>query len=89
MNLHEMLCFGKDATLKLSLHTPWRHTGDGGIPPLVLNLGTRRIWVVSLALQPLYPLSRRLGGIQSQSGRFGEVTNFLLLLGFETLMVSL
>jgi hypothetical protein len=45
--------------------------------------------VVSLALQPLYPLSRRLGGLQIQCGRFGEVTNFLLLLGFETVMVSL
>jgi len=45
--------------------------------------------MVSFAPQPLYPLNRGLGGFQSQSGRFGKVTNFLLLLGFKTLMVSL
>ena len=45
--------------------------------------------MVTLALQPLYPLSRRLAGLQNQSGRFGDLTNFLLLLGFETLMISL
>lgn len=30
-----------------------------------------------------YPLSRRLGGSQSQSGRFGEGKSLLLLPGFE------
>jgi hypothetical protein len=45
--------------------------------------------MVSLAPQPLYQLNRGLGGLQSKSGRFGKVTNFLPLLGFKTLMVSL
>jgi hypothetical protein len=54
--------------------------GSGGIAPRILNLGTRSSWVVSFTIQPLYtqakspryPLDRRLGGLQSQSGRGGE-----------------
>jgi hypothetical protein len=40
--------------------------GGGGITPHVLNLSTKWEW---LAPYPWYPLGRRLGGPQSQSGR--------------------
>ena len=53
--------------------------GSGGIAPLIFNLGTRWMWVGSLAPSPLYPwytglqcpLNRRLGGEWSPSGHFG------------------
>jgi len=52
----------------------------GGIVPCILDLGTRRRWVVSFTPRllyhqgksPWYPLCRRLGGPQSFSGRGGE-----------------
>ena len=48
--------------------------------PLIINLGTRWRWVVSLTTRSLYlrrkssryPLSRWLGGSQRRSGRFEE-----------------
>jgi hypothetical protein len=50
---------------------------SGGTAPHILNLGTRWRWVVSFTPRPLYPqgkspqypLDRRLGGLQSRSGR--------------------
>jgi hypothetical protein len=49
---------------------------NGGVAPRILNLGPRRMWVVSFVLRPLnsrgksprYTLDRRLGGPQSRSG---------------------
>jgi hypothetical protein len=54
--------------------------GSGCIDSHFLDLGTSWRWVVSFTPRPLYPreksprypLDRRLGGLQSRSGRFGE-----------------
>jgi hypothetical protein len=61
--------------------------GSGGIGPRILDLGTRKRWVVSFTLRPLYPrgkspwypFDRRLGGPQSQSGLGFEEKNSQLL----------
>jgi hypothetical protein len=53
---------------------------SGDIAPRILDLGTRRRWVVSFTARPLYlrgkrpwyPLDTRLGGLQSLSGRCRE-----------------
>jgi hypothetical protein len=37
---------------KLSVCTLWRHMGNGCMAPLILHLGTRWTWVVSLTPQP-------------------------------------
>jgi hypothetical protein len=71
--------------------TLWRHIGGGGIVPLILDLGTRRRWVVSFTpwvlnswgKSPQYPLDRKLGVPQSQSGCSGEEKNSQLLPGIE------
>ena len=34
---------------------PWNYKGNGGIAPRILNLGTKRTWVVSFTRLPLYP----------------------------------
>jgi hypothetical protein len=39
--------------VKMSVYTPWRHTGDWGIAPLILNLGTISKRVVRFTLRPL------------------------------------
>jgi hypothetical protein len=65
--------------------------GNGGIAPRILDLGTWWRWVVSFTPRPLYrqertpwyPLDRRLGGSQYQSGRGGEEKNSQLLPGIE------
>jgi hypothetical protein len=55
--------------------------GVGGIASWILDLGTRwRRWVVSFTLRRFYPrgkspqyqLYRKLGGVQSRTGRYGE-----------------
>jgi hypothetical protein len=64
---------------------------------IFLDLGTRWRSVVSFtprllyhrAKRPHYPLDRRLGGPQSQSGRHGEEIDFLLLPAIEPLPFSL
>jgi hypothetical protein len=54
---------------------------SGGIPPLILNLGTILKWAVGFTSQtlyprekspPRYPLNSRLGGPQGRSGRIEE-----------------
>jgi hypothetical protein len=63
----------------------------GGIAPLILDLGTRWRRVVRFTRRLLYPqakslwysLDRRLGGLQSRSGRGGEEKNSQLLPGLE------
>jgi hypothetical protein len=55
--------------------TPRRRMGSGCIDPHFRDLGPSWRWVVSFTPRPLYPrypLDRRLGGPQSQSGRSGE-----------------
>jgi hypothetical protein len=57
--------------------------GSGGIAPHIHDLGTGRRWAVSFTpwtfytqgKNPWYPLDRRLGGPQSQSGCGGEEKN--------------
>jgi hypothetical protein len=57
--------------------------GSEGIAPRILDLGTRWRWVVSFTPRPFYlqekspwyPLDRRLGGGQSQSGHGSEKKN--------------
>jgi hypothetical protein len=56
---------------------------SGGIAPLIVNLGTKWRWVVSLMLHPLcsrgksplYPMGGELGGPQNRSGRDGKEKN--------------
>jgi hypothetical protein len=73
---------------KLSLFLAKHHAmktywGSGGIVPIIFDLGARRRLVVSFTLRPLYPqgksprypLDRRLGGLQSRSGRCSEEKN--------------
>jgi len=55
------------------------YLGSEGIAARILNLSTRRRWVVSFTFQPFYPgkrnpypLDRRLGWPQSQSERSGR-----------------
>jgi hypothetical protein len=68
----------KTVNIKLSLSTQQRRMGRGGITPPVLNLSTRSC--NQLYSRPLYPweegswysVKRRLPGLQSRPGRFGE-----------------
>jgi hypothetical protein len=65
---------------------PRRHMGEWRYSSTFLDLGTRWRWVVSFTSLPLYPrgyrprypLDRRLGGPQSQSGLCGEEKNLTL-----------
>jgi hypothetical protein len=62
------------------LNTLWKRMENRGIAPHVLNLGTRWRCTVSFTLRlfyiqvkfPRYTLDRRLGGLQSRSGRGNE-----------------
>jgi hypothetical protein len=38
--------------------------------------------------EPRYPLNRRLAGLQTQSGHFGEEKNLLILLGFKPRIIQ-
>ena len=71
------------------------HTGGRSIAPLILNLGTRRRWVISFTTQQLslgketeFPLNRWLDGLWSQSRHFRKGKNFLLLLGIEPQIIQ-
>jgi hypothetical protein len=67
------------------------YLGSGGIALRILDLVTIWRWVVSLTPRPLYPqgkspwypLDRRLGKPQSQSGHGGEKKNSKPLPGLE------
>jgi hypothetical protein len=64
---------------------------NGDITPLIPNLSSRRILVVSFLYQllepqrncPWYPLNRGLGGSQTKAVYFGEGKYFLPLLGIK------
>ena len=74
------------------VHSMNVYRGSRGIAPLILSHDTRWRCVVIFTPQPLclqgggnswYPLHRRLGQHQRQSGHFGEVRNLLPLPGIE------
>jgi hypothetical protein len=85
---HSMLYYqGKvDLCQCLTKHHTMKTYWGGGIAPCILDLGTRRRWMVSFTPRPLYrrgkspppryPLDRRLDGLQSRSGCGGEEKNF-------------
>jgi hypothetical protein len=66
--------------LCLNKHHTMTYWGIGGIAPHILDLSTRWRWVVSFirwllypqGKSPWYPLDRRLGRPQSQSGHGGK-----------------
>jgi hypothetical protein len=60
--------------------------GSRGIASLILNLGTRWMWVVkscpgrfNLWKKSRYPFNKRVGATQTRSGRFGEEKNLFAL----------
>jgi len=69
---------------------------EGGVSPLIFNVGFMWKWMVGFTLQPLYlwgtipwcPRNRRLGGPQSQFGCHGVEKNLLPLPGIEPLFLS-
>jgi hypothetical protein len=64
--------------LNQSSTTPWRRMEELRYSSTIPDVGTRWTWVVSLRSRPLYPrypLNRRLGGPQSQSGRCGVLNS--------------
>jgi hypothetical protein len=60
--------------------------GSGGIMPPILNRYSRQRRVISFTLRPIYHRESPPppGGPQTQSGRFEEEHNLLLLPGIET-----
>jgi hypothetical protein len=46
---------------KLPLSTAFRHAGDGGVSPLILNRGTRWRCEVNFRLRPLLSPGQKLG----------------------------
>jgi hypothetical protein len=64
-------------------HAMKTYWGSGGIAPIILKLGTRWRRIVSFTPRslylrgksPLYQLDRRLGGLQSRTGRGVEEKN--------------
>jgi hypothetical protein len=62
---------------------PWRYIRESRYSSTILDLDTRRKWVVSFTHRPLYsrrkspryPLTRRLSGAQNRSGCCGENKN--------------
>jgi hypothetical protein len=77
--------------VKLSITTPWRHMMEWNHSSTILDLGTRRRWVVSfrpLQLYPLrnsfwYPLLRKLIRPQS-TGRYRERNKIFPIPGIES-----
>jgi hypothetical protein len=73
------------------------YCGSGGIDLRILDLGNRWKWVVSFRLRPFYPqgkspwypLDKRIGGPQSQSGRGSEEKNSQPLPGLEPPIILL
>jgi hypothetical protein len=71
--------------------------GGGRYSSIILDFGNGWRLVVSFiplplyrrGMSPRYPLDRRLGGPQSQSGRYGKEKNPLLLPGIEPRSSSL
>ena len=59
--------------VNFSLCAPWRLCGSGGLPPLILNLGTIWWWVVSLTPRSLYARERSPGTQQIEGWRPPEL----------------
>jgi hypothetical protein len=88
---------GKVAFCALTEHHATKaYWGSGGIAPCICDLSTRLRGVVSFTPQlfypqgksPWYPLDRRLGGPQSQSGCNGEEKNSQPLPGLESPLIQ-
>jgi hypothetical protein len=83
------LCQLSDCTYCMKVNRHIR--GVEGIASLILNLSSRRMWVVSLMswlpypteTAPQHPLPTRLHGPQSQSASLREQEDLLFLTGFE------
>jgi hypothetical protein len=83
---------GKSGPVLTELTTPSRPKGEWSYSSTVLDLCTRWRWVDRFTTRPLYTLrktpryllDRRLGGLQSQSGRGGLLKNLLPLPGIES-----
>ena len=74
----------------LSSHALKPYKGHRVKAPVIVNLGSRRRWVVNftpwlsqLGKKPRYPMTRMWGGLQSWSELSGEEKNVLSLLGCE------
>ena len=61
---------GPSSPLRVAIPTALSRPLSRGVAPPILNLGTTCRWMVSFTPRPLYPLNRRLGGLQDRSGRF-------------------
>jgi hypothetical protein len=80
----------------VSVNAMKEYGGSTGIGKLIYNLGILFRWVVSLMPRPFnirgndprYPLSRKLGRPQNQSGCFGEVIHPLPQPGLEPRIVQ-
>jgi hypothetical protein len=71
-------CVSSRVTHEIShpVHAITAHRRRRGITPLILNLGTGRMWVISFTLRPLHPqylLYKRLGGRKTRSGCYGGI----------------
>ena len=70
----------------VAVHVMNAYRRSRGIAPLILNLGTRGIWVVNSTLPSLYyqyPSNRRLGGLHSRFRWFWSRRNFMPQPAFE------
>ena len=82
---------GLKVKAKLPLSMPWRHTGGRKVQlhTFLTAVLDGDEWLTSfsghltIGKQPQYPLNGRLGGLQSQSKRFGEDEHLLPLMEFE------
>lgn len=79
----------------LSVRVMKEYRTSGNMAPVVLNISTRWLQLVSIMIQLLYPRGKkccyplnRLRGIHRKSGHFGEQTNLLSLEEFRDSIVQ-
>ena len=65
------------------VHAMYVYRENRGMAPLILSLDTRWSSVVQLR----WPLNKKLDGLQTRTGRFGEETELLPLPGIENWFV--
>lgn len=61
------------------VHEMKAYGGNGGMPPLILNVSTGRVTLL-VGKEPLYALNRKQGWLQSQSAWLGEEIYLLTML---------
>jgi hypothetical protein len=79
MGLNHFSMAQKSRSGEVLIHVVKTYTKNGGLAPLILNLGTRWSFVVILMTQTLYhggkkplgPMKEAAGGPQTRSGGFG------------------